>query len=87
MVRISNFISYGYCIYYKIGADTNMKLKQAAMAFVQWVFRQASDSHLQTMGPVILSGLVKLLENLSDEKSKCLFLCILLQCLYSYYHF
>jgi hypothetical protein len=48
-----------------------MKLKQAAMAFVQWVFRQASDAHLQTMGPIILSGLLKLLEQLGDDKSTC----------------
>eukprot|EP00026_Physarum_polycephalum_P000236 Phypoly_transcript_00236.p1 GENE.Phypoly_transcript_00236~~Phypoly_transcript_00236.p1 ORF type:complete len:1888 (+),score=384.04 Phypoly_transcript_00236:110-5665(+) len=52
------------------GADTNMKLKQAAMAFVQWVFRQASDTHLQTMGPIILSGLIKLLDQLGEDKSK-----------------
>lgn len=55
---------------FNAGTDTNMKLKQSAMAFVQWVFRQASDAQLQQMGPVILSGLLKLLEQLADDKSK-----------------
>lgn len=45
-----------------IGDDTTIRLQQAAMSFVQWVFRQASDEQLSAMAPVILSGLLKLLD-------------------------
>ena len=40
------------------------------MSFVQWVFRQASDAQLGAMGPVILYGLLKLLDKLKDESGK-----------------
>jgi proteasome component ECM29 len=49
------------------GKETTMKLKQLAMTFVQWVFRQSSDQQITAMGPVILSGLLKLLETLKTE--------------------
>jgi proteasome component ECM29 len=53
-----------------LGADTNMKLKHTAMSFVQWVFRQATAEQLKTMGPVVLSGLIKLLSQLQEETGK-----------------
>jgi proteasome component ECM29 len=50
------------------GTDTTIKLKQAAMTFVQWVFRVSSDDQLKTMAPVILTGLLKLIEKLKEEQ-------------------
>eukprot|EP01116_Phalansterium_solitarium_P003414 TRINITY_DN14234_c0_g1_i1.p1 TRINITY_DN14234_c0_g1~~TRINITY_DN14234_c0_g1_i1.p1 ORF type:complete len:681 (+),score=200.65 TRINITY_DN14234_c0_g1_i1:140-2182(+) len=52
------------CVY---GDETTIRLKQAAMSFVQWVFRQAADSQLKAMSSVILSGLLKLLDQLKQE--------------------
>ncbi|KAN0024802.1 hypothetical protein ACTFIV_009211 [Dictyostelium citrinum] len=51
------------------GSSTTMKLKQAAMIFVQWVFRHSSDQQLSTMGPVIFSGLLKLIDELENSGS------------------
>lgn len=53
-----------------VGADTSMRLQQAAMSFVQWVFRQANDAQLGSMAPIILSGLLKLLDKLKDGQGK-----------------
>ncbi|EAL63429.1 hypothetical protein DDB_G0288007 [Dictyostelium discoideum AX4] len=51
------------------GSSTTMKLKQSAMIFVQWVFRHSSDQQLSTMGPVIFSGLLKLIDELENSGS------------------
>ncbi|KAK5578672.1 hypothetical protein RB653_008345 [Dictyostelium firmibasis] len=51
------------------GSATTMKLKQSAMIFVQWVFRHSSDQQLSTMGPVIFSGLLKLIDELENSGS------------------
>jgi len=53
------------CVY---GQDSTLKSKQAAMSFVHWVFRQASDDQLKMMAPIILSGLLKLLNQLREQK-------------------
>eukprot|EP01119_Soliformovum_irregulare_P015728 TRINITY_DN4466_c0_g1_i1.p1 TRINITY_DN4466_c0_g1~~TRINITY_DN4466_c0_g1_i1.p1 ORF type:complete len:1775 (+),score=639.94 TRINITY_DN4466_c0_g1_i1:70-5394(+) len=50
------------------GETSNTKLKSAAMAFVQWVFRHAGDAQLEAMGPVILSGLLKFLDQLKESQ-------------------
>ncbi|GAM26844.1 hypothetical protein SAMD00019534_100190 [Acytostelium subglobosum LB1] len=52
------------------GVETTMKLKQAAMSFVQWVFRHAEDNYIQKFGPIILSGLLKLLDSMDEESGK-----------------
>jgi hypothetical protein len=46
------------------GSESNMKLKQNCMPFVQWMFRMAQQSQLKTVGPIILNGLLKLLDEL-----------------------
>eukprot|EP01117_Protostelium_nocturnum_P011614 TRINITY_DN4217_c0_g1_i1.p1 TRINITY_DN4217_c0_g1~~TRINITY_DN4217_c0_g1_i1.p1 ORF type:complete len:1816 (+),score=559.90 TRINITY_DN4217_c0_g1_i1:158-5605(+) len=51
------------CVY---GKDTSVKLKSSAMTFIQWVFRQANDKQITAMGPVILSGLLKLLQEMKS---------------------
>ncbi|KYQ93632.1 hypothetical protein DLAC_05014 [Tieghemostelium lacteum] len=52
------------------GHESTMKLKQSAMAFVQWVFRHAAQNHIQAMGSIILSGLLKLLNELEEFQGK-----------------
>ncbi|KAF2069875.1 hypothetical protein CYY_008805, partial [Polysphondylium violaceum] len=52
------------------GLNTNMKLKQAAISFVQWVFRHASDDQIKSMSTVIYSGLLKLVNELDSYSGK-----------------
>jgi Proteasome stabiliser len=47
------------CVY---GGDTTLRLKQAGMEFAVWVFRQAADAQLAPMAPVVLQGLLRLLD-------------------------
>eukprot|EP00854_Cymbomonas_tetramitiformis_P023835 gene23835-28904_t len=47
------------CLY---GKTTNMSLKNAGMGFAVWVFKHSSDAQLKPMGPIILQGLLKLLD-------------------------
>jgi len=47
------------CLY---GVPTNMSLKQAGMSFAVWMFQKAKDDRLAPMGPIILGGLLKLLD-------------------------
>jgi Proteasome stabiliser len=44
------------------GADTTLRLKQAGMEFAVWVFKQAADAQLAPMAPVVLQGLLRLLD-------------------------
>eukprot|EP01133_Synstelium_polycarpum_P000192 gene192-230_t len=52
------------------GDTTTMKLKQASMTFVQWVFRHAHDRHIVAMGPIIMAGLLKLLDSMEGDHTK-----------------
>ncbi|MED6198629.1 hypothetical protein PIB30_068265, partial [Stylosanthes scabra] len=52
------------CIY---GNDTTSRLKQLGMEFTVWVFKHAKFDQLKLMGPVILSGIMKSLDNYSLE--------------------
>lgn len=47
------------CVY---GGDTTLRLKQAGMEFAVWVFKQAADAQLAPMAPVVLQGLLRLLD-------------------------
>ncbi|OAY68778.1 Proteasome-associated protein ECM [Ananas comosus] len=46
------------CIY---GSGTTSRLKQLGMEFTVWVFKHAAPDQLKLMGPVILSGILRLL--------------------------
>ena len=48
--------------------ETNTRLKTASMIYVQWVFRFATDERLNQMGPIILSGLLKLISELKKAE-------------------
>ncbi|EFA86362.1 hypothetical protein PPL_00154 [Heterostelium album PN500] len=52
------------------GSSSTMRLKHSAMTFVQWVFRHAEDRYIQTFGPIILSGLLKLLDSMDNDSGK-----------------
>ncbi|RYR45699.1 hypothetical protein Ahy_A07g031502 isoform A [Arachis hypogaea] len=62
------------CIY---GNDTTSRLKQLGMEFTVWVFKhiksllpvQAKIDQLKLMGPVILSGIMKSLDNYSSSEA------------------
>ena len=47
------------CVY---GADTTLRLKQAGMEYAVWVFKHADDAQLAPMAPVVLQGLLRLLD-------------------------
>lgn len=48
------------CIF---GMDTTSRLKQLGMEFTVWVFKHAKMNQLKLMGPVILTGILKTLDN------------------------
>ncbi|PSR90112.1 Proteasome-associated protein [Actinidia chinensis var. chinensis] len=54
------------CIY---GSGTTSRLKQLGMEFTVWVFKHARMDQLKLMGPVILNGIVKSLDNYSTLES------------------
>ncbi|CAI0541306.1 unnamed protein product [Linum tenue] len=54
------------CIY---GSGTTSRLKQMGMEFTVWVFKHASIDQLKIMGPVILNGILKLLDGYSFSES------------------
>ncbi|KAG5517314.1 hypothetical protein RHGRI_037912 [Rhododendron griersonianum] len=54
------------CIY---GSGTTSRLKQMGMEFTVWVFKHARIDQLKLMGPVILNGIVKSLDNYSASES------------------
>ncbi|KAE9462121.1 hypothetical protein C3L33_05969, partial [Rhododendron williamsianum] len=54
------------CIY---GSGTTSRLKQMGMEFTVWVFKHARIDQLKLMGPVILNGIVKSLDNNSASES------------------
>ncbi|RYR45698.1 hypothetical protein Ahy_A07g031502 isoform B [Arachis hypogaea] len=54
------------CIY---GNDTTSRLKQLGMEFTVWVFKHAKIDQLKLMGPVILSGIMKSLDNYSSSEA------------------
>ncbi|GAA0159929.1 scaffold/adaptor protein [Lithospermum erythrorhizon] len=54
------------CIY---GIDTTARLKQLGMEFTVWVFKHARDDQLRLMGPVILTGILKSLDNSTSLES------------------
>ncbi|KZV44445.1 hypothetical protein F511_19346 [Dorcoceras hygrometricum] len=45
------------------GMDTTSRLKQLGMEFTVWVFKHAKIEQLKLMGPVILTGILKTLDN------------------------
>ncbi|KAH7560788.1 hypothetical protein JRO89_XS10G0102900 [Xanthoceras sorbifolium] len=47
------------CMY---GSGTTLRLKQLGMEFTVWVFKHAKFDQLKLMGPVILNGILKLLD-------------------------
>ncbi|GAV92835.1 Ecm29 domain-containing protein, partial [Cephalotus follicularis] len=54
------------CIY---GSGTTSRLKQLGMEFTVWVFKHAKIDQLKLMGPVILNGILKLLDGYSNSES------------------
>ncbi|EGG17121.1 dynamin B [Cavenderia fasciculata] len=52
------------------GTQSTVKVKNAAMSFVQWVFRHAQDKYIEQTGAVILSGLLKLIDSMDGSSSK-----------------
>ncbi|XP_057441454.1 uncharacterized protein LOC130733331 isoform X2 [Lotus japonicus] len=54
------------CVY---GSGTTSRLKQLGMEFTVWVFKHAKIEQLRLMGPVILSGIMKSLDNHSSLDS------------------
>ncbi|KAH9741794.1 ARM repeat superfamily protein [Citrus sinensis] len=54
------------CMY---GTDTTIRLKQLGMEFTVWVFKHANLDQLKLMGPVILNGILKLLDGYSYSDS------------------
>lgn len=48
------------CIY---GTESFSRLKQSGMEFTVWVFKHARDEQIKPMAPIILSGILKLLDN------------------------
>ncbi|KAL2973237.1 hypothetical protein AAZX31_14G035700 [Glycine max] len=60
----NNFPSTLQCIFGCIyGNGTTSRLKQLGMEFTVWVFKHAKIDQLKLMGPVILSGIMKSLDN------------------------
>ncbi|GLU18926.1 hypothetical protein SLE2022_352020 [Rubroshorea leprosula] len=54
------------CIY---GSGTTSRLKQLGMEFTVWVFKHAKFDQLKLMRPVILNGILKLLDSYSNSES------------------
>ncbi|XP_050238689.1 uncharacterized protein LOC126688135 isoform X2 [Mercurialis annua] len=54
------------CIY---GSGTTSRLRQLGMEFTVWVFKHALMDQLKVMGPVILNGILKLLDSYSNSDS------------------
>ncbi|CAL5190433.1 unnamed protein product [Lathyrus oleraceus] len=54
------------CVY---GNGTTSRLKQLGMEFTVWVFKHAKIDQLKLMGPVILSGIMKSLDNYSISEA------------------
>lgn len=54
------------CIY---GTATTSRLKQLGMEFTVWVFKHSKLDQLKLMGPLILSGIMKLLDGYSNSES------------------
>ncbi|KAK6119824.1 hypothetical protein DH2020_046449 [Rehmannia glutinosa] len=51
------------------GIDATSRLKQLGMEFSVWVFKHAKMDQLKLMGPVILTGILKTLDNFSSLDS------------------
>lgn len=66
------------------GATTTPKLKQQGLSFLQMVMRNAVDGQLKLMGPVLLTGVMKLLSVIKQDDSTSTLHCLLaliLQCI------
>ncbi|KAL6564853.1 hypothetical protein OROMI_016303 [Orobanche minor] len=57
------------CIFDKQGIDATSRLKQLGMEFAVWVFKHAKMEQLKLMGPVVLTGILKTLDNFSSLNS------------------
>ncbi|XP_057801656.1 uncharacterized protein LOC131016878 isoform X2 [Salvia miltiorrhiza] len=66
----NSFPSTLQCIFGCIfGADATSRSKQLGMEFTVWVFKHARMEQLKLMGPIILSGILKTLDNVSSLDS------------------
>ncbi|KAL2510922.1 ARM repeat superfamily protein [Abeliophyllum distichum] len=66
----NSFPSTLQCIFGCIfGIDTTSRLKQSGMEFTVWVFKHARMDQLKLMGPFILTGILKTLDNYSLSQS------------------
>ncbi|QCE01566.1 proteasome component ECM29 [Vigna unguiculata] len=66
----NNFPSTLQCIFGCIyGNGTTSRLKQLGMEFTVWVFKHAKIEQLKLMGPVILSGIMKSLDNYPSSEA------------------
>ncbi|KAL0389274.1 UNVERIFIED_CONTAM: Proteasome adapter and scaffold protein ECM29 [Sesamum calycinum] len=66
----NSFPSTLQCIFGCIfGTDATSRLKQLGMEFTVWVFKHARMDQLKLMGPVILTGVLKTLDNISSLDS------------------
>ncbi|EPS65152.1 hypothetical protein M569_09623, partial [Genlisea aurea] len=62
----NSFPSTLQCIFGCIlGSDTTARLKQLGLEFAVWVFKHARLEQLKLMGPIILTGVLKTLDNSS----------------------
>ncbi|KAL6519030.1 hypothetical protein OROHE_017454 [Orobanche hederae] len=66
----NSFPSTLQCIFGCIfGIDATSRLKQLGMEFAVWVFKHAKMEQLKLMGPVVLTGILKTLDNFSSLNS------------------
>ncbi|KAH6836999.1 ARM repeat superfamily protein [Perilla frutescens var. hirtella] len=66
----NSFPSTLQCIFGCIfGVDSTSRLKQLGMEFTVWVFKHATMEQLKLMGPIILTGILKTLDNFSSLDS------------------
>ncbi|KAL1555169.1 proteasome adapter and scaffold protein ECM29-like isoform X1 [Salvia divinorum] len=66
----NSFPSTLQCIFGCIfGVDATSRLKQLGMEFTVWVFKHARLEQLKLMGPIILTGILKTLDNVSSLES------------------
>ncbi|KAL3828680.1 hypothetical protein ACJIZ3_017482 [Penstemon smallii] len=66
----NSFPSTLQCIFGCIfGMNTSSRLKQLGMEFTVWVFKHARMDQLKLMGPLILTGILKTLDNFSSLDS------------------
>ncbi|KAJ3137196.1 hypothetical protein HK100_000877 [Physocladia obscura] len=52
------------------GESTNGRLRSAGMGFVQWIARMAENDKIRPVAPILLSGMLKMIEETGDGGSQ-----------------